>query len=222
MGMSLVPGITKIPGIFFAPGASTGVMTATATAPVSPPPLDAAHLPDDLALCHRLIAELLATSHTTQRSNEQLRHRLDQLRAASMAHAPNATTLTNPLWFGEPEPTPDATRNSPSRSHTTGQAAAGKKATPHGRRVSAQKPTPRTTGIRIDGGRTRLSRLRPTAATLWRRGQRTTRLPTRVVVRGRTRASSTLAHCQEHVAVAAGVARSPSTRVCRARVCWPT
>src|SRR6516225_690324 len=56
---------------------STDVPQPNATRPSSPdstPPL-----PDDLVTCHSMIVELLATLKDTQRHNEHLRHRLDQL-----------------------------------------------------------------------------------------------------------------------------------------------
>src|SRR5262245_43481833 len=63
-------------------------------------------LPDDLAVCHGLIRELLATNQTLQRRSEQLEHRLDQL--LKRLYGPRADRV-NPAQaslFGEPPPEP--------------------------------------------------------------------------------------------------------------------
>lgn len=175
-------------------------MTATATAPVSPPPLDAAHLPDDLALCHRLIAELLATLHTTQRSNEQLRHRLDQLLRRvygprAERYDPNQSTL-----FGEPEPTP-APPAPPSAA--TPPASAGK-ATPHGRRCLPKNLRRERRVYEL----TEAERGCPDCGQQRQRcgeevSEQLDYQPASLFVVEHVRVKYACAHCQEHVAVAA-------------------
>jgi transposase len=61
---------------------------------------DALPLPDDLATCQRMIQELLASLHDSQRDNEQLRHRLDQL--LRRIYGPRAERFdpAQPLLFG--------------------------------------------------------------------------------------------------------------------------
>ena len=71
-------------------------------APTLPEPT----LPGDVALCHGLIRELLATNHRLQRRAEQLEHRLDQL--LKRLYGPRADAL-NPdqaSLFGDPPPEP--------------------------------------------------------------------------------------------------------------------
>lgn len=63
-------------------------------------------LPEDLAVCHGLIRELLATNHQLQRRGEQLENRLDQL--LKRLYGPRADKL-NPdqaSLFGEAPPEP--------------------------------------------------------------------------------------------------------------------
>jgi transposase len=98
----------------------------------APPPPDS-DLPDDVAVCHGLIRELLATNHQQQRRIDQLEHRLDQL--LKQVYGPRADKLNPdqlPL-FGEappadpvPSPPPPENEVAPSPGH---------KKTGHGRRT---------------------------------------------------------------------------------------
>src|SRR5271166_5206882 len=54
-------------------------MSTDATPPTNPAPPNLPPLPDDLAVCQRMIQELLVTLHEQRHENESLRHRLDQL-----------------------------------------------------------------------------------------------------------------------------------------------
>jgi transposase len=99
--------------------------------PDAPPP--SANLPDDVAVCHGLIRELLATTHRQQRRIDQLEHRLDQL--LKQVYGPRADKLNPdqlPL-FGEappadPVPSPPLPENEVAPSP-------GPKKTGHGRRA---------------------------------------------------------------------------------------
>jgi transposase len=61
-------------------------------------------LPEDLAVCHGMVRELLATNRGQQRRIEHLEHRLDLL--LKRVHGPRADTLNpdQPSLFGEPPP----------------------------------------------------------------------------------------------------------------------
>jgi len=94
-------------------------------APTLPEPT----LPGDVALCHGLIRELLATNHRLQRRAEQLEHRLDQL--LKRLYGPRADAL-NPdqaSLFGDPPPEP-LPPPEPVRGATPAAKAKG-----HGRRA---------------------------------------------------------------------------------------
>ena len=70
------------------------------------PPTPESKLPTDVAVCHGLIRELLATNHQLLRRSEQLENRLDQL--LKRLYGPRADKL-NPdqaRLFGEPPPDP--------------------------------------------------------------------------------------------------------------------
>jgi transposase len=63
-------------------------------------------LPEDLAVCHGLIHELLSTHHTQQRRIDHLEHQLDQL--LKRLYGPRADTVhpDQGTLFGEPPPEP--------------------------------------------------------------------------------------------------------------------
>jgi transposase len=92
--------------------------------PATPEP----KLPEDLAICHGLIRELLATNETLQRRSEQLEQRLDQL--LKRLYGPRADRV-NPAQaslFGEPPPEP------PPPPEPVVEATARTKPKGHGRR----------------------------------------------------------------------------------------
>ena len=101
------------------------------------PPLSA-NLPDDVAVCHGLIRELLATNHQQQRRIDQLEHRLDQL--LKQVYGPRADKL-NPdqlRMFGEGPP-PDTVPPTPPPDPADEPMTTGKKKTGHGRRALPAK-----------------------------------------------------------------------------------
>jgi transposase len=96
-----------------------------ADAPTTPEP----KLPEDVALCHALIRELLAANREMQRRTDQLEHRIDQL--LKRVYGPRADAL-NPAQGGlfdglapessppvalPPEPLPAATPAGKSKGH---------------------------------------------------------------------------------------------------------
>jgi transposase len=100
--------------------------------PDAPPPPES-NLPADVAVCHGLIHELLATNRQQQRRIDQLEHRLDQL--LKQVYGPRADKL-NPdqlHLFGEPPPT-DAVPPAPPPDPAD-EPSPGKKKTGHGRRA---------------------------------------------------------------------------------------
>src|SRR5262250_3357915 len=106
-------------------------MSTEATSPADTSPLEQSPLPNDLAVCHRMIQELLVTLHERNRELEGVRHRLDQL--LRRLYGPRAERI-NPeqltLFAGllqpetAPAPAPEAkSEEAPSRH-----------CQPHGRR----------------------------------------------------------------------------------------
>ena len=92
-----------------------------------------ANLPDDLAVCHGMIRELLATLDEQRRRHEQLEHRLDQL--LKRIYGPRADRV-NPeqgtLFDDFPTPTPD--EPTPVETPTAETPATTAKSKGHGRR----------------------------------------------------------------------------------------
>jgi transposase len=103
------------------------------------PPIDPAHLPDELATLKGMIVELLASLQQQQRDNDSLRHRLDLLLRRlygprSERHAPN-----QPLLFDEPPADADQPADTDTAAATAGQEdqvkqPAQRRCRPHGRR----------------------------------------------------------------------------------------
>ena len=86
-------------------------------------PISDLHLPDDLLVLKRIIAELLQTNQKQQRENEQLRPRLDLL--LKRLYGPRSEPITGPTLFDgfeppeeptpPPEPTPEPSSAKPKR-----------------------------------------------------------------------------------------------------------
>jgi transposase len=72
--------------------------------PVTP----VAELPEDLAVCHGMIRELLATNHTQHRRIDHLEHQLDQLLKRYYGPRADRVHPDQPLLFDDPPSVPEA------------------------------------------------------------------------------------------------------------------
>jgi len=109
-------------------------MSQTDPTPVQPP-LTAEQLPDDPATLKRMILELLASLHDSQRDNESLRHRLDALLRRLYGPRAERYDPNQPLLFAELNTVAQtagaagATPSEPATQHQT-----KRRCKPHGRR----------------------------------------------------------------------------------------
>jgi hypothetical protein len=82
---------------------------ASSTAAVATSPAEtAAALPDDLAVCHRIITELLTTLRATRQDYEQVCQRLDQLLRKLYGPKGESWNPEQPALFPEMHPSADA------------------------------------------------------------------------------------------------------------------
>lgn len=96
------------------------------------PPITAEQLPDDAATLKRMILELLASLHDSQRDNESLRHRLDLLLRRLYGPRGERYDPKQPWLFAELNTAADAAVAAPSEPVTRQKSQ--RRCKPHGRR----------------------------------------------------------------------------------------
>lgn len=101
-----------------------------------PPLASPSALPDDLGVCHQMIAELLRELRRTRRDKEAVEQRLDALLRRLYGPRPEPVNPSQPLLFAEedapPPPPPAPPAEEPSSKR-------GKRNKPHGRRRPAKE-----------------------------------------------------------------------------------
>jgi len=112
--------------------------TLTAPLPETPPPTaDTSALPDDLAVCQQMIAELLRELRKTRRDKEAVQQRLDALLRRLYGPRPEPVNPNQPLLFPEvlDAPSPPTEETAPPAEENTSRRGKQK---PHGRRRPAK------------------------------------------------------------------------------------
>ena len=105
--------------------------------PPPPPPVDTSALPDDLGVCHQMIAELLRELRRTRRDKEALEQRLDALLRRLHGPRPGPVNPNQPLLFAEEAAPPPPPPPPPDGDEAKQTRRRGQSNKPHGRRRPA-------------------------------------------------------------------------------------
>ncbi len=87
-------------------------------------------LPEDLAVCHGMIRELLATNQTQHRRIDRLEHQLDQLLKRYYGPRADRVHPDQPSLFGEPTPEPEPVERPGPATPAVAARGHGRKALP--------------------------------------------------------------------------------------------